>query len=256
MLRAMRYLDPERLEAIDTASFQNAEPFPWINPAELITPEGYEELRRTLPPVELFDRNFGVARAHGQRPHDRYSLEYDDRLPIAGPWKQFVAELQGPEYRRFIERLFGIRWFFFNFHWHYTPQGCEVSPHCDAKRKIGSHIFYLNTEEDWDPSWGGDTLVLDDNGRFAADSAPEFKDFDRQFSSHAIGNYSLLFRRRGNSWHGVREVTSPEGYLRKVFIVVVNAYNAKSLVHRLFGRRKAPKRAREPAMARATGEAG
>lgn len=250
----MRYLDTNRLAAIDTASFRDADPFPWINPAGLITPEGYDELRRTLPPVELFTHNFGVARAHGQRPHDRYSLEYSDELPVAGPWKQFIDELRGPEYRRFIERLLGIRWFFLNFHWHYTPNGCEVSPHCDAKRKIGSHIFYLNTEEDWDPSWGGETLILDDHGRLEPDSAPEFEDFDRVISSNALGNHSLLFRRRGNSWHGVREVRCPEGHLRKVFIVVINAYNPASLVKRLFGRKRAAK-APQSAMAHHAGEA-
>jgi hypothetical protein len=40
-----------------------------------------------------------------------------------------------------------------------------VSPHCDSPKKLGSHIFYLNTKEDWDPSWGGETLILDDGGR-------------------------------------------------------------------------------------------
>jgi len=37
-----------------------------------------------------------------------------------------------------------------------------------------------------------------------------------------MGNYSLLFTRRGNSWHGVREISCPPGYYRKVFIVVIN----------------------------------
>jgi len=34
-------------------------------------------------------------------------------------------------------------------------EGCAVSPHCDAVRKLATHIFYFNTEADWDPGWGG-----------------------------------------------------------------------------------------------------
>ena len=47
------------------------------------------------------------------------------------------------------------------------------------------------------------------------------KDFDRAIDSTAMGNYSFLFVRNGNSWHGVREITCPEGHYRKVFIVVI-----------------------------------
>jgi hypothetical protein len=102
-----------------------------------------------------------------------------------------------------------------------------VSPHCDARHKIGSHIFYFNTEEDWDPSWGGETLILDDGGRFDRRSAPRFDEFDRVITAPALGNCSLLFARRANSWHGVREIRCPEGAYRKVFIVVLNAWTTR-----------------------------
>jgi hypothetical protein len=49
-------------------------------------------------------------------------------------------------------------------HWHYTPAGKSVSPHCDSFNKIGSQIFYFSTPEDWDRSWGGETVILDDKG--------------------------------------------------------------------------------------------
>ena len=41
-------------------------------------------------------------------------------------------------------------------------------------------------------------------------------------ASENLGNYSLLFQRRGNSWHGVREIRCPQGRYRKIFIVVIN----------------------------------
>src|SRR5262249_45563354 len=65
--------------------------------------------------------------------------------------------------------------------------------HRDAKRKLGSHIFYFNTDQDWNPTWGGQTLVFDDDGRFGNGSRPQFEDFARSFASNAVGNNSFLF---------------------------------------------------------------
>jgi hypothetical protein len=216
------YLDFERLRAVDPVAFQTQEPFPWINPARLLTEEGYCRLLETLPKVAHFKKKFGGKRNYGQQPHDRLSLDYHDGLEVAKPWKEFVKELRGEVYRSFIAQLIASNDFEFRLHWHYTPRGCSVSPHCDNISKLGSHIFYFNTVEDWDPDWGGETLILDDGGRFDHKSAPGFEDFERIISSKALGNYSLLFCRKGNSWHGVRELRCPEGSLRKVFIVAIH----------------------------------
>jgi len=110
-------------------------------------------------------------------------------------------------------------------HWHYASRGCSVAPHCDAKRKIGSHIFYMNRSSEWDPSWGGEALVLDDGDRFHSDSAPDFEDFDAVSAARMGDNDSFIFARSGNSWHGVRELTCPEDRFRQVFIVVFEYAN-------------------------------
>jgi hypothetical protein len=78
----------------------------------------------------------------------------------------------------------------------------------------------MNTRKDWDPAWGGETVILDDGGRFDLESSPAFEDFDRAHRAETMDNRSILFGRRGNSWHGVRPIECPEGALRKVFIVV------------------------------------
>jgi hypothetical protein len=218
----MQYLDYERLDAIATRDFQQTYPYPWINPAGLLTDAGYERLLATLPGTELMTPNFGKARSHGQKPHDRYALEYREGLDVDDAWHEFVGELMDEPYYQFVKRLFGRGRFKFNFHWHYTPKGASVSPHCDATRKLGSHIFYFNAPGNWDPNWGGDTVILDDGGRFSRKSAPGFADFDAAYAGESAGNYSLLFQRQERSWHGVRELTCPEGYYRKVFIVVIN----------------------------------
>jgi hypothetical protein len=233
----LTYLNLEQMQAIDPVAFRQATPYPWVNPAGFITEAGYQRLVETLPDRALFTQDFGYTRPGGQQSHDRYSLDYRRDLPVAEPWHAFVNELLGVEYRRFLERMLGRGSFRLQFHWHYTPRGCSVSPHCDARRKLGSHIFYLNTEEDWDPTWGGPTLILDDGARFETKSAPDFEDFDRITTAEALGNHSLLFVRRGNSWHGMRELTCPEQMLRKVFIVVIDDWRPRwRLVNLVRGR--------------------
>ena len=219
----MQYLDFDKLDALDADAFANTKPYPFINPAGLLTDEGYARLLENQLDVSLLKPSFGRKRSHGQYSHDRYVLEYQPELEfVPAAWKEFIAELHGPEYSQFIKRMYKCKSFRLNMHWHYAPRGCGVSPHCDAVHKMGSHIFYLNTLEDWDPSWGGQTLMLDDHGRFEINSAPAFEDFDSIAASECIGNYSNLFLRRDRSWHGVRELTCPDDKLRKVFIIVIN----------------------------------
>ncbi|MFQ5467270.1 MAG: 2OG-Fe(II) oxygenase, partial [Kiloniellaceae bacterium] len=201
----------------------------------LLTDEGHQRLVDTLPDVSMLEKSFGVARHYGQAPHDRFALEYDDSLDVADPWKEFVAELRGPRYRDFLRKVMGIKKFDINCHWHYATTGGAVSPHCDSRRKHGSHVLYFNTPDDWDPAWGGQTMVLDDHGRFNHGSNPDFEDLECVAASQTVGNYSLLFKRGEHSWHGVSELRCPPGHLRKIFIVVVNRVTPAIRVRRMFG---------------------
>ena len=220
-----QYLDFDKLEAIDATEFRNTSPYPWINPQGLLTDEGFALLLDNMPDVELFEQKFGYERIAGQKPHDRYSLEYAPGTPVPQPWQEFIAELCGDRYRNHLTKLFGARKINLRFHWHYTPNGCSVSPHTDSVREHGSQIFYFNSRDDWDQSWGGDTLVLDDGGRMEFESAPGLEDFKNEIAASSIGNYSLIFERTRHSWHAVREINCPEGRLRRVFIVVTNPDN-------------------------------
>ena len=218
----MSYLDFDRLEALDPVAYQTRDPYPFVNPAGLLHDDAYRKLVENLPSLELFEKLYGKQRWHGQKPHDRYALEFDDELRLPSPWREFIDELQHSDYKRMICRLVGARDLELRFHWHWATTGDSVSPHCDARRKLGSHVFYLNTAEEWDPMWGGETVVLDDGGRFKRGSAPSFEAFDSAVESLAVGNQSFIFTRRGNSWHGVKPLVCPEGQFRKVFIVVLN----------------------------------
>jgi hypothetical protein len=231
-----RYLNTNVLDAIDTDGFQQQEPFPWVNPHHFIQPERYQELLDNLPDITEFRAFFGKQRKHGQGSHDRYVLDYEDGMELHPSWKAFIDELRGPVYRSFVCRLLGVRDVRFRFHWHFTPNGGEVSPHCDSKGKIGSQIFYLNTEQDWNRDWGGETVVLDDGGMIAPDNAPAFDDFAAEYPAETADNRSLLFGRRGNSWHGVRRINCPDGYYRKVFIVVFEEHRPFKMAVKKFRR--------------------
>ena len=217
-----RYINFDALEAIDPKAFRQQKPYPWANPEGLLTDEGFEALRLNMPDISLFAQKFGYRRRAGQQPHDRYSLEYETGIDVPQPWIEFIEELRSDRYRDAIGRLFNARKPEFRFHWHYAPSGCSVSPHCDAKREYGSHLFYFNTEDDWDPAWGGETLVLDDGGYMDPDSAPAFEDFRDIITCKSRGNVSAILERSDRGWHGVRELTCPEDRMRKIFIVVVN----------------------------------
>lgn len=217
----MQYLDFDALEAIDPEAYQAIRPYPWINPEGLLTDEGFRRLVETLPDISLFERVYGVERAHGQMPHDRYNLEYTPGLELQEPWRDFISELTDGRYERLMCRLLGVPDLNLRFHWHYQPAGCSVSPHCDSLKKLGSHLFYFNPEDAWDEGWGGNTLVLDDGGRYARSQAPGFEDFDGTWQASCTGNRSLLFTQGPHSWHGVEEIRCPEGSMRRVFIVVL-----------------------------------
>jgi hypothetical protein len=223
-MASMTYLDIDCMNAIEGDAFQHTKPFPFVNPKGLLTEDGYTRLLASLPDLNVCEASFGRRRWFGQRSHDRFNLEYRRSLDLSKPWGDFIDELTGDEYRRFLERMFGRRSFRLRFHWHYAPSGGSVSPHCDSNQKLGSHVFYLNSSHDWKPEWGGATLVLDDGGRMRRQSNPAFEDFDRTIPAEFLDNRSFLFRRTDHSWHGVREVHCPEGAMRRVFIVVIDGW--------------------------------
>jgi len=226
----MQHLNMEMIQTADPKAFQNQQPYPWMNPQGLLTQQGFDELLANMPDLALFKAFFDKTRKYGQKSHNRYVLEYQEGLVLPAPWQAFINELRSDLYRSFIKDLLGRGHIRFRFHWHYTPSGCVVSPHCDSTNKLGTHIFYMNSTNDWDPAWGGQTVILSDNGRFNTESSPSFDDFDEEFPAETMNNRSLLFGRKGNSWHGVHDIRCPEGAFRKVFIVVFQDVNPRKLL--------------------------
>ncbi len=198
-MRDMQYVRSNAIEGVSPEAFQKQRPYPWVTFQGTLTEPGFERLRETLPDVSLFERHVGAKRAFGQGYHDRYLLHYHPGLPLAEPWREFIAEIEGPGYRSFIRRIFGLpatKSLILTLEWYYAWQGCGVSPHCDARRKLATHIFYFNTEADWDATWGGNILIMDDDGRLPTHSAPSFDELRVAASLDPRGNGSLLFGAR------------------------------------------------------------
>ena len=167
----MSLIDFDKINAIDPAQFRAAHPYPWMGIEGALTDEGFEQLYASLPDVSRFTASFGRERNYGQQSHDRYLLEYERDLDLPAPWTQFISELEGARYRKWLTGMLGTSQYLLSYHWHYAPNGCSVSPHCDSRRKLGSHIFYFSPEEDWKAEWGGQTLSMgrEEDGWVGAD---------------------------------------------------------------------------------------
>ena len=222
------------LKDFDINQFQNKKPFPYTQFSDLLIREKYERLRNELPRTQLFKEQKGNYRRYGQASHDRLSLDFGLNLEISNIWKILIKELETGQYRKFIRDLLGTNRFHFKYHWHYTPSAASVSPHCDAEWKLGSHIFYFNSEDDWDQNWGGQTVILDDEGKKSFKTAPNFNEFKQQIEIPCVGSKSLLFKRTNHSWHGVREIQCPPNKLRKVFIIEFRQNKISNIIRSLF----------------------
>jgi hypothetical protein len=235
----MEYLNRECLEGVAPETFQKRRPYPWVNVQNSLTSKGYEELRATLPEASMFEKKVNVPRAYNQGYQDRFLLHYRPGVSLAEPWKNFIAELEGDLYQSFLHRMFGLparKRLYLTMEWYYAWQGCAVPPHCDARRKLATHLFYFNTQDDWDPSWGGEVLILDDEQRWKAHSGPTFDDLQVSASIDPRGNGSLLFQRTEHSWHGVRPLSPPADHLRKLFVVTINIPTFQVLWRRVRGK--------------------
>ena len=221
----MQYLSQQAIDGASADAFQSEKPYPWVTIQGTLTPDGFQRLHDTLPDISLFQRMVGVKRGYGQAPHDRAILHYRRGMNMPEPWGEFLSEIQGESYESFLRRMLHLaprQRIILTMEWYYAWQGCSVSPHCDARRKLATHIFYFSAAADWQTTWGGQILILDDQGRFKAHSAPGFDDFAVAAALDPRGNASLLFQRTEHSWHGVRPLQSPPEVLRKLFIVTIN----------------------------------
>lgn len=138
---------------------------------------------------------------------------------IPPSWQQFIEELrESAAYRTFTERLLDSGPMTVRFAWHVGFNGSEVSPHRDTDKKIGTHIFYFNTSDDWRKAWGGAILVLGD--KRIKQKNPDVSDFGAVTAAEILDNRSFLFKNTPDAWHGVEPLTCPPGHYRRLFNVI------------------------------------
>ena len=229
----MPLLSHERLAELAAGRLREETPFRHAALDGMLSPEGFERLRDEYPPLELFEQHVGLPRRFDQAPHDRLYLELGTSLyhqgdaaapgviamaDLAPVWQQFVEQLRSEPYRRAVLGVLGARTATLRFTWHVAFTGCSVSPHRDAREKLGTHLFYFNSEREWSEDWGGSTLLF--GRRTTAAMNPGFDQFESQVSAPFLGNRSLIFRNQRAAWHGMRPIAAPAGCYRKLFAVV------------------------------------
>ena len=236
------FIDYQLIESFDQECFRQNQPFPWYNFHNFLTTEGFEQLLKDFPPLELFEKHQGLERVYGQRPHNRYYLAYEtsvyhqiehkdqgivDYKNLPTSWQMFIQELETSQgYQNFIKSLFEVTDFQIRYAWHMGVTNSEVSPHRDAEQKIGTHILYFNTSDDWDTAWDGATLVLGNKLNDAMN--PDFSDFATVIPSQLTNSHSFIFKNTPNAWHGVKPLTCPEGNYRRLFNIIFEFPRAKS----------------------------
>lgn len=229
----MKFLNQETISQFPYESFQNQWPFPYLGIEAMLTEEGFQALMNDYPSLELFIYHQDIQRGHGQRPHNRYYLAYeetrykhgehldkevsDKELPET--WIAFINELkENTAYQSLIKRALGVDQWKVRFAWHVGQKGNEVSPHLDHIDKLGTHIFYFNSDADWKEEWGGQIVAL--GGMMTNTGNPEYDDFADQKEISIMNNRSFLFKNNLEAWHGVRPLRCPEGKYRRLFNVI------------------------------------
>lgn len=246
---ACQFINADLLTSFSPDTFLSTTPFPWHHFHQFLQPEAFEQLYQDFPSLELFEQHLGIDRGNGQRPHNRYYLAYGESIYRTGQkgqgiithaelppiWQAFIEELQtNSDYHAFVRSALGVSQFKIRYAWHVGFSGCEVSPHVDSSDKVGTHILYFNTERDWNPSWGGEILVLGDRQTEVIN--PEYSDFGSMTPVRITGNSSFFFKNKPHAWHGVQPLNCPEGSYRRLFNIIFEYPQARTILNSSVGK--------------------
>jgi hypothetical protein len=223
------FFDEAVLASLTPDEFRSRSPFPWHGFTGALRPAAFDALLADFPSRRLFEWREGQGGQYYTRPHDRWFLEYSTSAPsepglvvkqdLPEVWQRFIDEIEtSAAYRRHIVDWLGHDDYLLRLTWHLGVGGSEVSPHKDTDAKYGTQIFYFNTSDDWEPSWGGEIMVLADRDEKVKD--PYFSDFGAFTEVDTLGNRSFLFKNTKAAWHGVERLACPPDRYRRLFNVV------------------------------------
>lgn len=216
----MKIINNKLLRDFDFKESEN-KPFPFHNFKGLINEKYFDKLLKEFPDIKYFKKEYGLKRDYGQASHNKYILHLEDKKELSNTWKEFIKELESKEVRSFIKTFLGTN-YRPGFVWTISFKGSEISPHADSYEKLGSLLFYFNTDKDndWDSKWGGDLLLLESsNEEFNENSSPKIKDFDKITKISNMNNSSVIFKKNERSWHGTYAISSPSDKPRRALII-------------------------------------
>jgi len=233
------------------------DPYPVGLIAPIFDPAFYRQLVRSFPPIDLFKfmPQFGNKYSLSERNHPE---KYDAFLARNEAWRELHRHVKSPDFiyaiidglasrgvdlgirrqeltlsRRWRKLLLNLRRgrlpvtaspIYSRFEFSMLPaKGGEVIPHTDAARKFITLIVTMVEEGDWTPDWGGGTDILrpkDPAKNFNYTNEPLPYDACEVLKTvHFRPNQAMLFVKTFNSLHGVREMTGPEGVLRRTLTI-------------------------------------
>ncbi len=101
--------------------------------------------------------------------------------------------------------------------------GGHILPHTDTPAKIVTLVVSILDEEEWDPSYGGGTVI-----NRPKDARLTYNQLNRQSTFDDMEvidtfpfepNQAVIFVKTFNSWHSVRPMTGPAEKMRKTLII-------------------------------------
>jgi hypothetical protein len=233
------------------------EPYP-IGVITPILDEGlYQELVRTFPPIELFkfmpeygnkyslsEHNNGklyaayLAENSAWRDLHRYVKSDDFVFGILDSLKAEKIDLGikrkdqqlGQRLKRIFRNVRNGRLpvttspIYSRFEFSVLPaKDGIVIPHTDAPKKFITLVVTMTTPGEWNPAWGGGTDILkpkdpSENYNYFNRDLP-YEECETLRTVEFLPNQAMLFLKTFNSLHGVKQMTGPEGSLRRTLTI-------------------------------------
>lgn len=237
-------------------------PFPIGIAKPVMSEDGYRELVRAFPPVELFEsfermgkkgRKFTLSPKENRKRYDQFvqgsplwrefhqwiksrGFVYGalDMLEAHGidlgyryvpPGKRLARKAKSVFLRRRLPSYVPLE---ARFEFSALPaDGGNLPPHTDAPTKIVTMILSVVDEGEWDPAYGGGTDV-----NWPKDETKSFNQMNRVASFDEMEvlhtypftpNQCVLFVKTFNSWHSVAPMRGPAGRLRRTLTINIEA---------------------------------
>lgn len=230
-------------------------PYPFGVMAPVFAPEMFEALIDSFPPIEIFQFR---AKQGNKYTLSEATEPYETFIKSSPPWRRLHAYIKSDDFifsvldllrdrnidlglrredqsrgRRLTRALKSVASgripnvpppLYSRFEFSALPAaGGVLVPHTDAASKLVTLVFSMVRPGEWREEWGGGTDILKPK-----DDTTSFNHVNRQVDyaeTETLGtvdykpNQAMIFVKTYNSLHGVRNMTGPEGVIRRTLTV-------------------------------------